>query len=48
MFSSVKSSVVTIILLLVVSLTAVVMGFVLIEYEKLYSDVVEDNLSGLS
>lgn len=48
MFCSVKSSVVTIILLLVVSLTAVVMGFVLVEYEHLYVDVVEENVSGLS
>lgn len=48
MFCSVKSSVVAIILLLVVSLTSVVMGFVLIEYEQLYADVVEDNLTGLS
>ena len=48
MFSSVKSSVVAIILLLVISLTAVVMGFVLIEYKQLYADVVEDNLTGLS
>lgn len=48
MFSSVKSSVIAIILLLVVSLTAVVMGFVLIEYEELYAEVVENNLTGLS